>query len=193
MLNSEQSLDVVKPHFGTLQRIMNETLEDVNKALGTLVETPNNRAKFSLIHSIAIEKAKKYFDKVKDVFIVSKYQSIQIIFSNKIVARIKKVNKDNISANAKSGRNDAILMQQTSLFSDLLIEDVSPSTFVDLGYRINQTGDQFENLNVICRRLNTVEWHFSFKSEESIIVLDNPQEDSLNVKEEKTIKIKKAK
>lgn len=190
-LTAEESREILQPHLGTLDRIMTESLEDLNKALGSLSEKVNKRAKSALLHSIAIEKSKKYFKDVPQVVIREKYQSVQLIFDNKIVGRIKKVNNDNLSTNAKTKRNEAILHQQISLFSELFVADFFPSLFVDFGYKINETGESYDKLGVICRNDKSIKWHFSFKGSHEPVVLSTEQEDSLSIKEEAKITIKK--
>jgi len=194
LLSEIEATEILQPHLATLKRVMDESLEDLNKALSVLSENANNRAKSSLLHSIAVEKAKKYFDKIQDVRIKSKYQSIQIIFSNKLIGRIKKVNKDNLSTNAKSSRNDAIVGQQISLFSELMPDLVQTATFIDLGYRLDETGSDFDRLRIICRYNDAIEWNICFKeTEKEITILSNEQTDPLTTKEETQIKIKQAK
>jgi hypothetical protein len=192
-LSQKETEEILRPHFPILSKIMTESLEDLNKALSILTENTNNRAKSALLHSIAIEKAKKYFDSIKEVSIKCKYQSIQIVFANKIVGRIKKINKDNLSANAKTKRNDAILSHQTSLFDGMVLSQLAPSVFVDLGYNINETGSEYNKLNIVCRNSKEVEWYFSFKSDENVNVISHEQTDALGFNEETQIVLKKAK
>ncbi|HTC01132.1 MAG TPA: hypothetical protein VK705_10660 [Ferruginibacter sp.] len=193
ILTEAEAHEVLQPHLKTLEKIMVESLEDLNQALGTLTETPNKRAKSTLLHSIAIEKSKKYFADSREVYIKEKYQSIQIVFSNQIVARIKKVNHNNISANARTKRNQSILDHQMTLFGNLINVHNTPSTFVDLGYNLDETGGSYNKLNVICRKDKDVEWVFSFKENVTTIAIGNKQEDALSINEETQIKIKKAK
>ncbi len=192
-LSQPETEEILRPHFPILSKIMTESLEDLNKALSMLTENANNRAKSALLHSIAIEKAKKYFDGIKEVSIKCKYQSIQIVFENKIVGRIKKINKDNLSANAKTKRNDAILSHQTSLFDGMVLSQISPTVFVDLGYNINETGEEYNKLNVVCRNNREVEWYFSFKQDGGAIALSDLQNNPLPDTDETFIKIKKVK
>ena len=35
-LSLEQAREILQPHFSTLERVMQESLEDLNRALGTL-------------------------------------------------------------------------------------------------------------------------------------------------------------
>lgn len=193
LLTKEESIEILQPHLATLERVMTESLEDLNKALATLTEQVNKRAKSALLHSIAVEKTKKYFDKIADVIIRQKYQSIQIIFSNKIVGRIKKVNKDNKTTNAKTRRNQAIVKQQMSLFSELFVADFIPSQFVDFGYHINETGSSYERLRVICRKDKDINWDFSFQGNYEAVVLSNEQNEALSINEETQIKLKNVK
>lgn len=189
LLTENEAKTILEPHLGTLKQIMIESLQGLNKAIGMAGESINNRAKCALLHSVAIEKAKRYFKDCKDVIIKSKYQSIQIVFDKKLVGRIKKVNKHDLSTNAKTHRNQAILTHQLSLFPD-----VSNLTFIDIAYKIDAAWTEFEKLVVVCRLFEDIKWRLSYKDVTTpIIVMQPEQTEVLTQKEETQITIKKAK
>src|SRR5205809_3220406 len=119
LLTQEQASQILEPHLPTVRKIMLESLSELNNAMSVITESLNNRAKCSTLHSIAIEKAKRYFKDTPDIIIKSKYQSIQIVFNQQLVGRVKKINKDKLSQNATTKRNKNILSHQLSLFPDL--------------------------------------------------------------------------
>jgi len=140
------------------------------------------------LHSIAIEKAKRYFKDTPDIIIKSKYQSIQIVFNQQLVGRVKKINKDKLSQNATTKRNKNILSHQLSLFPDL-----PQLTFIDFGYEILQTWSDYDRLMVVCRFNNKIEWHIDYKETATIRIMETKQLEVPQVKEEKQIQIKKGK
>jgi hypothetical protein len=179
---------ILKPHLDTLKTIMFEALEALNRSIGASGESPNNRAKCSWFHSIAIEKAKKYFKDAKGISMFTKYQSLQIVFAGQLVGRIKKVNKNNLSTNAKSNRNQRILNQQS------LFPDFPTITFIEIAYKIDTAWAEFEKLNIVCRLFDKIQWAFSYKDIANIITRMEPtQTETLTIKEEKQIKVRKEK
>jgi len=183
----EQAHSILQPHLPTLKTIMIESLEALNRSISASGESPNNRAKCSWFHSIAIEKAKKAFRGCKDIVIKTNYQSLQIVFAGQLVGRIKKVNKDDLTSNAKTHRNQLIVSQQCKLFPDL------PSiTFIDIAWRTDLTWSEFEKLVIVCRQYDDIKWRIPYKEVENIITSIQPtQTEILTVKEEKQIKVKK--
>jgi hypothetical protein len=185
LVTENEAKSILEPHLAALKTIMVESLEGLNRAIGAAGESVNNRGKCALFHSIAIEKAQRYFKGNKDIVITSKYQTIQVIFSGKIVGRIKKVNKRDLCANAKTVRNQSILDQRPDLFG------FRQMTFVDIGYRIQGTWTEFERLLVICRVYDDVIWRISYKDVATINVMPKENEvTEASVKEEIQIKIK---
>jgi len=147
-----------------------------------------------LLHSIAIEKAEIYLKDAPGVYLKKKYSSLQIVFENRLVGRFKKVDKNNMSRNAKSNRNDSILAQQPTLFSGISNE-MPRITYIDLGYKIDSIWSEFERLVVVCRLNDQILWKIDFTDiEESVIPMNNTSvTETLNIIEETTIKLKQAK
>ena len=187
-ISQEQAHSILEPHLGTLKTIMNESLEAVNRAISASGESLNNRAKCALFHSIAIEKAKKQLSGCKDISIKSKYQSLQIIFDGQLVGRIKKVNKHDLTSNARTHRNQLIVSQHPKLFPDL-----PEITFVDIAYKTDSTWSEFEKLVIVCRKYDDIKWRIPYKDVVSIVTPMQTQENTISVKEETQIKVKKDK
>lgn len=187
-----EASNILASHFDTIKLIMNESLAELNSAMGAISVPTNERAKCSLLHSIAVEKAIRQFIGKDGIQLVKSYQSIQIIFNGRLVGRIKKVNKNNMSRNAKTNRNDLILSQYTGLFSNLTA-DVPATTFIELGYIVDHAWTKFERLVVVCRLKDSIKWLIDFTgAEQSIIPMANAAGLQLLIKEETQIKLKKA-
>jgi hypothetical protein len=189
LASKEMAHCILEHHLGTLKTIMFESLQGLNRSISASGESPNNRAKCSWFHSIAIEKAKKALKDCTDVVIKTKYQSLQIIFDGQLVGRIKKVNNDDLTSNAKTHRNQLILSQQPTLFPDL------PSiTYIDIAWRTDSTWSDFEKLLIICRQYDDIKWRIPYKDVDDIITSMQPtQTEILTIKEEQQIKVKKKK
>lgn len=186
-LTSQQEAQLIlNPHLPIVQKIMVESLSELGEAMKAVTESINNRAKCSLLHSLAIEKAKRYFDKHPDIIIKSKYQSIQIIFKQQLVGRVKKINDDKVPRNSKTKRNINILSQQLPLFPNM-----PQLTFIDLTYKVNSTWSEYDWLLVLCRINDNIQWEIDYKNLETIPVITANDEDILKVKEENQITIKK--
>jgi hypothetical protein len=185
ILTQQEAAKILEPYLSTIRKIMLESLEELNKAMAVITESLNNRAKCATLHSIAIEKAKRYFKGMRGIIIKSKYQSIQIVFDQQLVGRIKKVNDDKLSRNANTERNRNILNHQLSLFPDI------PSlTFIDLAYKIIETWSDYDRLLVVCRFNDKVEWDIDYKETAITKTIETKEIEIPKIKEEQ-IKIKK--
>lgn len=185
ILSQQEASKVLEPHLPTIRKCMLEALDDLNKAMSVISESLNNRAKCSTLHSIATEKAKRYFKDTPGIIVKSKYQSIQIVFNQLLVGRIKKVNSDKMSQNAKTIRNTNILTHQLSLFPD-----IPQLTFIDLGYNVIPTWSEFDKLLVVCRFNDKIEWHIDYKETAIVKSITSVEIQTPKPKEEQ-IKIKK--
>ncbi|MBL0308798.1 MAG: hypothetical protein IPP77_03690 [Bacteroidetes bacterium] len=190
LVPKEQAREILMPHASALAMIMNESLVELNLAMNATNERWNNRAKCSTLHSLAIEKAKRHFVEQGGVLLKMKYQSLQIVFNNSLVGRIKKVNHNNLSSNAKTYRNTDILTHQLVLFSD-----ETSLTFIDLGYKVDATWTYYERLVIVCRTNDSIEWTINIDNNNDATgtITTLPLEPIVPlVREEKQIKIKKA-
>ena len=190
ILSQGESYDILKPYLPTLNNIMQESLATLNKGMTAIGEPLNMRAKCSLLHSIATEKVKRAFNDDSSIIIKQRYQSIQIVFSQKVVGRIKKVNSDNLASNIKTSRNDYILShssQQMSLFPDL-----PPMTFLDIAYKIDSTFIEYDRLVIVCRVKDKVQWNIDYTNTSTVVNMNESEIQTISVKEESQIKIKKA-
>jgi len=154
----EIGLSVLHPFFPTFDKVMLEALEETNRAMSSVSVAVNKRSRCSLLHNIAYEKIKQELAGHPDIRIIEKYESIQIVFSKKLVGRIKKLNKDNFSSNIPTNRNNSIIGQQLSFFPD---EEL---TYIDLGYKIDPTWTEYDNLVVVCRLNNNIKWFISYRN-----------------------------
>jgi hypothetical protein len=182
----ELGMDILKPFFPTFDRVMLEALEETNRAMGTISVPVNKRSRCSLLHNIAYEKIKQALSGHPDIRIIEKYESIQIIFSKKLIGRIKKLNKNNFSANNPTNRNNNIISQQLSLFPD------SELTHIDLGYKIDPTWVQYDNLVVVCRLNDSIKWFISYRNND-IITTQAEETEPILIQETDQVIIKKQK
>lgn len=197
LCTESQARQILEPHLGVIKRIMNESLGDIGKSMGVISVPVNKRAKCTLLHSIAVAKAEKYLSETSGIKLKKKYQSLQIIFDNTLVGRIKKVDNNHMARNARSDRNDYILSQQPTLFDglDLPPDNLCRTTFIDLGYKIDSIWANFERLIVVCRLNDSILWYIDFTdTNESIVpIIVNPNKNvSLN-NEDAVIKLREAK
>lgn len=185
ILTEPDAREILEPHLFKLKSVMYESLLTLNKCLTASGEQINNRALCSWLHSIAIEKAKKVFADVPNIIIRAKYQSILIVFDGKVVGRIKRINKKDLSTNAKTFRNQSIVSHRMTLFG------LEPAlTFVDIGYRNDATWTEFERLNIVCRLYDEVLWRIPY-NDLNIVANNAPAQNQINFKEEEQITIKK--
>ncbi|MGB8193111.1 MAG: hypothetical protein WCF67_14380 [Chitinophagaceae bacterium] len=188
LVNEIEADTLMKPHLPILKTEMKNALDALNRSMVASGENWNNRAKCSAFHSIAIEKITRAFKDAPDVLIVPKYQSIQIVFGDKIVGRIKKLNKDNFTSNAKTTRNDLILSHQLSMFPEL-----GPLTFVDIAYKVDSSWAEYDGLSVVCRLKDSLQWQLDFKDIALVVPMVERQEIVTPKPDESNIQIKKTK
>jgi len=188
-LHSEsEALEILTSHLDGIRGLMIESLAELNKAMSVISVSTNTRAKCSLLHSIAVEKAVRHFAGKPGIQLVKKYQSIQIIFKGQLIGRIKQVNQHNLSRNARTGRNDIIIAQDNTLFGDIPIPKM---TFIDFGYKVDFIWSKFEKLVVVCRVKDSVNWFIPLDlTNESIVPMSSGKD--LQFKDEKIITLKKA-
>ncbi|PCJ63936.1 MAG: hypothetical protein COA58_15000 [Bacteroidetes bacterium] len=185
--SSEQAYSTLEPYFEDINNTYNEALKEMNKMLSATNTLLNARAKSNLLHALAMSAAKKYFSDYKDIKLKEEYSTMEVVFKGEqaIVARFKKVNKQNLSSNITTRRSNAINLQY-SLFPYSV-------TYVDIGYRLDESETEFEAIVLVCRRGQTVLWSFDVTQSDSLgIILPSTQTGQLSIKEEKQIKIKKA-
>ena len=142
LIEKEEASNVLQPYLKIINESLLDALKQLNNALAVIDVNVNNRAKTSTLHSIAVEKLKSAFHDIDGLVLIQKYQSLQIVFAGKLAGRIKKLNKNNLTANSNTFRNALIESQQLKLF------DLPPITFVDLGYKIDPTWTSYEQLLV---------------------------------------------
>ena len=185
IITKEDAKPILQPHLPTLNKIMVESLEELNVMNGMSVKL-NSRTRCTLLHNIAIEKAIIYFQGVVGVSIKKKYQSIQIVIDDKIIGRIKKLNKNKLSNNIQTNRNDDILGQNT------LFPGMAKITFVDFGYNTQSSWLTFTDLNVVCRLFDSVNWFIDFGNENNDVrTIEVTEPVTPLVKKEVQIQIKK--
>lgn len=189
LLQKGEAEQILAPYLDTLEDIMTSSLSDLNTCMRSTAEPWNLRAKSTTLHSFAVNKAKRHWGEHDYIAIRTKYQSLQIVFDKKLVGRIKKVNKENLSSNIKTGRNDSILRHQLKLFAE-----ITPLTFIDIGYRVDPTWTIFETLVIVCRYGDTVKWIIPINNRKSGTGITTIPTAPIapTVREEKQIKIKRA-
>lgn len=183
LIQESDAVTVLNPYMNAINTIMVDSLTELNKALGSINETVNNRAKACLLHSIAIEKAKRVLMSLPGIKIFEKYQSIQIVFDQQLIGRIKKVDSNNLSKNINTRRNQQIIYQQLSLF------DMPEMTCIDIAYNIDPTWSIYEKLLVVCRVGKQIYWDLpiSAQIEETTTlktepVVPQPKEEQIKIK-----------
>lgn len=154
ILKEHSAKEILEPYLEIIQNIYLESLADLNTVLIATTQTFNKRNRSGIIHNFAINLTKKYLGEDPNITLIEKYSSIQIVFNNAtpLVARYKKINKRKLSSNVSTIRSNSI-NNQISLFP----MDV---TYIDFGYRMNDTNTEFETLKVVCRVGNNIVWDF---------------------------------
>ncbi len=155
-LTTESSAkEILDPYLDIISQIYREALEDLTKAKSATTQIFNKRSQSTLLHNFAMNLAKKYLSDESGIHILEKYSSIQIIFSadSPLVARFKKINKENVSSNISTNRSNSI-NNQLSLWPSLNV------TYIEFGYRMNKTNTDYETLAVVCRIGNEIVWTF---------------------------------
>lgn len=179
LIPKSKASEVLTPYLPVVNYLMIDSLNSLNIGLNAIDVPLNNRAKANLFHSIAIEKAKKVFEGKENVKLILKYQSIQIVFDSLMVARIKKLNKKNLTSNSKTGRNSAIIAQQLPLFK------LPEITYIDLGYSNDPIWSSFDKLIVVCRLNDDIKWELPF-DENSLEITLRTEPVEVKVKEVET-------
>lgn len=177
---------ILKPYEELIQKIYYESLYSLNGMLEATTEHVNKRNRSGLLHNFAVNKTKEYLKDDKNVTIVEKYSSVQVIFNleSPLVARYKKVNKKLMSSNVSTKRSNRI-SNQLSLFPHNI-------TYIDFGYRLDETNTDFEELVVVCRMGNEIIWDYKLVSEINAVKTVTTKSDAEpTLKDEIQIKIKK--
>ncbi|MBS1658116.1 MAG: hypothetical protein JST18_08475 [Bacteroidetes bacterium] len=181
--------ELVEPHTDALRILFNESLEETNRALNTMTVKPYKRLKATLFHNIVAEKAKEYFNSVKDVRIVDKYESPIFGFGEEYMARFKKLNPAKLlSSNYPTPRNNSIIGVQGTLFPEY-----PKRQLIEIGYIVDSLWDQFEMLVVVARKDNKVQIIYEIarvESPDSKVIA--AEEIHPEVREEKQLKIKRS-
>ncbi len=185
LLEKHDANSILGPHLPVIEKIMIESLDSLNDSMLAAKVPINNRGKSSWLHSIISSKIEQYFKENCEIKLIQSYESIQLVFEKKLVGRVKKLNKNNLSRNAPSIRNSNILTHQLSIFPNTNL------TFIDLGYRVNETWTAYDTLIVVCRINTSIVWVIPFKTQEFIITTGIEKENVIKIKDN-ILKIKKA-
>ncbi len=137
----------VQEHEDTFKRLYQESLQEFNTVLSALTVKPYKRLKAVLLHNIVVEMAIAHFEHIDNVNVIPKYESAQFEFSNGMVARFKKINKERLSSGFPTPRSLAIIGQQGSLFPEF-----NDPVFIEIAYFPNAAWSQFEMLIAIKRK-----------------------------------------
>lgn len=187
IVNETEAEELLNPHFPVLRGIMDESIGELNDVMNSLSATLNTTTKCRMLLDLAIGRLKRHFEGVTSVRLIAKHQSIQIVFGQKIVARIKKLNKNGKSSNTPTPTIQAMQAQQLSL--DL---NTPSPTWIDLNYKVDTSWLGFESLAAVCRLNDTQQWKIEYNNiNESTIVVPAASNAGPTVKEEKQITIKK--
>ncbi len=186
VIEKDAASSLLQPYLPLFNSIMVDSLNQLNNALNAIDVNINNRAKTATLHSIAVEKTKRSLNESDGLRIFQKYKSIQIVVEGRIVGRIKKLKRNNLTSNSKTFRNSLIESQQLRLFN------LPEMTFVDLGYHIDPTWTSYEKLLVICRVNDEIKWELPFDDDAFDITLTTQPIEVKPIKPETFIKIRKS-
>lgn len=155
-LQEDEAKEILTPYLGKVERIYNESLENLNAFLESVGQDINKRNRSGLLHNFAVNGAKKYLGEDAEVVLSEKYSTLQIRFKGDkpIIARFKKVNKKKLSNNVSTFRSNSISMQGS------LFPHFESPTYLDFGYRMNATNTEYDALMVVCRNGKDVLWSF---------------------------------
>ena len=150
--------DVIKPYLSKFKACYSQAIEKYNAVLNNFADPMYNRTKAINFQNIIVNLIKAAFAENDNVVIKEKYESITVVIDSHVCARFKKLNAKGFPSNAKTSRNDAIVAQQMTLgFSDY-----PPIARVDVGYKLDPTGTDYELLKVVCRKNKKVIWDLYF-------------------------------
>lgn len=157
LISKEDAYEILKGHLQTINSTMSEALDSLNITLLASDETLSKSVKAQMFHGVCTTKIKKAFSKIECVQIIEKYNSLSLIFNQQVVARVKKINKNDLSSGNTTKRSNQIADQTYKLFPE-----IKDFTFVDLGYNVDLTWTEFEKLTVVCRLKKDIQWRIPF-------------------------------
>jgi len=184
LVSEVEAHSILRKHFQTIYGVMNESIQSLNVILGASDESLSKSVKAQTFHNLAIEKANKAFKGTQGVNVVKKYNSIMIVFDQKLVARVKKINGKDLSSNNSTKRSNKVSDHTLKLLN---LPDL---TFIDLGYNTDETWTEFERLKVVCRIKNDIQWRIPFNENDLEITLKTDTI-NLDIKPEKQIVVKR--
>jgi hypothetical protein len=149
MITNEQIADLIKPHQTEIRKWYDEALmklDQVKEIMGVEVYT---RSSSCIINNYILEKAKSYFDGIKDslgIIVDDKYKSLILYFQKEgTTGRFKKLNKLSLlSGNIET-------LRSVQLVQGTLFPDFPPTVRIEIGHFFNETGTAYDRILVVKR------------------------------------------
>lgn len=152
MQNSTVSeiIPTIQPFLPAFKRCYKRALEKLNLMLAANPGELFIRAKATLLHNLMVLEIKSEFFENPDVEMNDEYESLILVILKKFSLRFKKLNKQGVPSNHKSGRNDKWISQQLSFdHPDFTpAPDSNSNVFLDICYAIDETWSYFISIQV---------------------------------------------
>ena len=155
LVNAEET---IKPYLSIFKGCYDEAIKKYNSLLNFFADPMYNRTKAINFQNIIVNLIKEALSENENVVIIEKYESITVVIDNHTCARFKKLNAKGFPSNFRTPRNSAIISQQL----EFGFVDMPPIARVDVGYKLDETGTDYELLKVSCRRGKTIIWDLYF-------------------------------
>jgi hypothetical protein len=182
--NAEQILNQYMP---ILNNIFTTSLEDFTTILNAYNLPLTKRSKAVLFHNLIMNRAKENFTENEDLKIIEKYETLSIVFEDKISIRFKKLNLNFMPSNIRTKRNDKVITQQLSFDFPNFTQFI---TSLDMGYIINSTYSEYDNKIAVCRLNKEIIWKFEISSvaqsdESNVTLFNEPENIRVKIKSQK--------
>jgi hypothetical protein len=155
LINAEEA---IKPYLSIFKDCYGKAIKKYNSVLDNFSQPMYNRTKAVNFQNIIVNLIKEALTDYENVVIKEKYESITVVINNHTCARFKKLNAKGFPSNVRTVRNSAIESQQLQIG----YIDMPPIARVDVGYKLDATGTDYEMLKVICRKGKKIIWDLYF-------------------------------
>lgn len=165
IMTEDSARELTDPYFGKMKGCFERAFEKYRDFLVKFPGSYYKRTSSILLHNWIVNEIKAQFGNYAHILIKEKYESIQLVFSQILVARFKKLSAEGFPNNHKSTRNDTILAQgQLELNLGAVFE---APTNINIGYIPDAIGRHFAELKITCIHNKEMVWDIGFTKIES--------------------------
>lgn len=128
----------------------------------------NKRTKPTIFHNLLLNEITGEFGRENNIKFFPEFETLTSVINDRIATRFKKLDENRQPSNKETARNNALVSQQGSLFSDSLT-----ITLLDFGYSINESWTDFNFISVGCNLNGVSVWSISITREGGATILSS--------------------